>query len=315
MSKNSQNIKLFIFISLILHILVIFLVLFKYSPKLKNTDKDEELLIFEMMPVSDISNVANLTKKNNTQKLEDAKKVMKPKEELVETNNNEKNQEVQKVEKKEKIKDPEPINNKDAEPIKATKLEKEVKKDLDKKDNVKKTDSKNIKNSKDDKKDNKITKENNKKKKILQDAELDSLLKTLEKASSGDNMKSKNKSQQNESKTANMESKGNFDPKLSLSVNEIAIIKQQIQRQWNQPIGANDLNRIKITLHIVFNIDGSVVDVDIIDKSCGGTTAEVCNIAADSAQRAVWAASPLQNLSQDRYEVWKEFNFLFVPGG
>ena len=69
---------------------------------------------------------------------------------------------------------------------------------------------------------------------------------------------------------------------------------------------------ILITLSIAIKIDGTVEQVKLVDSRCppemGG-----CRAAIDSAIRAVWQSSPLQNLSSARYNNWKAFQISFDP--
>lgn len=98
-----------------------------------------------------------------------------------------------------------------------------------------------------------------------------------------------------------------------LSISELQAIKQQIERHWNIPIGAQNAGDIQITLYIALSIDGSVEQVKLIERICPASNGIVCQASIDSAIRAVWLASPFQDLSQARYDSWREFQITCDP--
>ncbi len=151
-----------------------------------------------------------------------------------------------------------------------------------------------------------------KKKKIISKNELDPLLKNLEQLSEGSNIKL-NKQVQFKKNKKFQESKGFYDETLTLSVSEMSLIKQQIEKVWSKPIGIQNLKKLQVTLYIALNQDGSIKEVKVKETICPNITKIACDALSDSAIRAVYQASPINNLDLSRYNSWKEFNFLFNP--
>ncbi len=150
------------------------------------------------------------------------------------------------------------------------------------------------------------------KKKMVNKSDLDSLLKNLEQSSEGNNPKSAKKARLQET-TETHESKGPYDETLSLSLSEISLIKQQIEKHWNIPIGVQNIERARVILYIAFQQDGSIQEVTVKEAICPNMSSNACTALSDSAVRAVWQASPIRNLTPERYDIWKEFNFDFNP--
>lgn len=303
MKNTNDKLTIPLLISVAAHLLfagLFFLVPSLFSKKLP----EEQVFAIEMLPVSDTSNIK--TQKKQTEKAiesEESKKVLKSKAETKEAEA------------------PKPLEQKKEDIKKDTPTTKEVTPDtLQKKDDKikepqkieKKDDKKEDKKEKDTKKP--IEKDTKKppKKKEKKEVELDSLLKTLEQASEGKNNKSKkhNRSPQTNDQS---DAQGPFDNLSPLSISEFHAIRQQIERHWNIPIGAQNSENIKIVLYIRLKIDGTVEHVELISKNCPSGSAVLCEAAADGALRAVWLASPLQNLTQERYDSWKELNIEFDP--
>ena len=273
--NNNDNLLLATAISLAIHLAIIASFLFGFPSFFKRMP-EEQVIILEMLPITDVSNVKT-QKVQNEKELEEesAKKVQKSKE---------------KVEEQKKPK-PEP---------KKEEVKPEPKKDavvVERKPEPKKPEPK---------------KQEKPKEKKKSDTDLDSLLKTLEKASEGKEEKS-NKQSRSEKTDAEKEARGQFDSDLPLSISEYHALRQQIERHWNVPAGAKGSGEIKITIYISLKIDGSVEKVELKDKQCPIGSDVLCQAAADGALRAVWLASPFQNLSQERYNSWKEFNIEFDP--
>lgn len=106
-----------------------------------------------------------------------------------------------------------------------------------------------------------------KKKKIPNKSDLDSLLKNLEHSSEGSNAKSNKQARSKENKET-QESKGPYNEALALSISEISLIKQQIERLWSKPIGIQNLDQFRVTLYIALNKDGSVKEVQVKETIC-----------------------------------------------
>jgi hypothetical protein len=300
-------------------------------PSINSKLPEQTIVTFEMLPIDTITNILNVQSQN--EKIienEDAKKVEKSKATQIIKEEPEQTKiaepEVQKEEKSivqsepqvpepvlepilepEKIEvtkpEPEQIKTPESEPEpKVKKEEKPVAPIVQVQNPVKKPEIKKTVPI--------IVKEIKKKK--INSSDLDSLLKNLEQSSQGNNNKSKKytRSQQNKDE---QESKGQYKENLTLSINERALIKQQIEKQWNIQIGAKNIEQVKIVLYIALNKNGSISIVKVQDAICPNIPQSSCQIIIDSAIRAVQKASPIENLDPMRYDSWKEFNFLFDP--
>ncbi|WP_375333079.1 energy transducer TonB [Candidatus Tisiphia endosymbiont of Psammoecus bipunctatus] len=302
MKNNNINNNIFsisFICSVVLHLLIIYFFLFGL-PSLFKKSPEEQVIVFEMLPINSKSNVPNKIKQSekaienqDTKKVEQSKPddteekkpLEKPLEKLLE----------KLLEEKKPLEDKLPI---------------EEKKVIDKKP----VETKTIEEKKpiEDKKPVETKKPLEKKKKIPNKSDLDSLLKNLEQSSEGSSAKSNKQARSKENKET-QESKGPYDETLPLSISEISLIKQQIERVWSKPIGIQNLEQLRVTLYIALNQDGSVKEVKVKETICPNITKIACDALSDSAMRAVWQASPINNLDPKRYNSWKEFNFLFDP--
>lgn len=255
--KNNIDIFSISFIcSIIIHLIIIYFFLFGL-PSLFPTLPEEQVIVFEMLPLSTKANVPNKIKRNDKALAnETAKKVLQSEPEPVKENK------------------PEPVKENKPEPVKENKL-------VDKK-------------------------------KILDQTDLDSLLKNLEQSSEGTKAKTLNKARPKEN-LEQYDSQGPYDNTLALSITEISLIKQQIEKHWNIPIGVQNIAQAEIYLYIALNPDSSIQEVKIKEAICPNVSGNACNALSDSAVRAVWQASPIRNLDPKRYNIWKEFIFKFTP--
>ena len=297
-NKNGdEEFGVFIAISVALHLFIF--ILFTYGlPSLFNSPPEPQVITFEILPVDAISNVKT-QKIQQEKEIEEtaAKKVQKTKQEETPEPKKEDNAKAEenKEESKRDFDEKKPDDKRELVSMKAAEDKK--------KEEKKKSDKAQEKKVKDDKKP--------KKKKLPTDKEMDALLKTLEKASEGNEAKSAKRAVSAKS-DAKQESMGQYDESMALSISEEQAIRQQIERQWNVPAGVQNAGEILITLSIAIKIDGTVEQVKLVDSRCppemGG-----CRAAIDSAIRAVWQSSPLQNLSSARYNNWKAFQISFDP--
>lgn len=219
--------------------------------------------------------------------------------------------ETKSVEEKPKIEENKPIIEPKPEenlPDKKEEIKEEKPKEEEKKQvaEAKKTEEK-----KEEKKP--VEKPKDKKKQESKTDELDSLLKNLEQSSEGDNVKS-NKQKRSAKVDNKKEAKGVYTEGLPLSDSESSLIKRQIERHWNNiPAGARGNNKVKIIISIILDKAGNVEQAKVKEKICPGIPNSVCEALADSAVRAVWKASPIENLDPARFNHWKEINFNFDP--
>lgn len=109
--------------------------------------------------------------------------------------------------------------------------------------------------------------------------------------------------------------KAQYKEGLPLSLNEKDAIRQQIMKNWTVPAGAKDVQNTVVTLHLNVLPDGTISKVEIIDQ-LRYSSDPFFRAMADSATRAVYKSSPLQNLPTDKYDVrdgWRELEINFDP--
>lgn len=311
--KNNNIFSISFICSVVLHLLIIYFFLFGL-PSLFKKPPEEQVIVFEMLPINSKSNVPNKIKQSEKAiENQDTKKVEQSKPDDTEEKKPLEKPLKKLLEEKKPLEDKLPIKEEkviDKKPI-------EEKKPLEDKlpiEEKKVIDTKPIEEKKpaEEKKPVETKKPLEKKKKIPNKSDLDSLLKNLEQSSEGSSTKSNKQARSKENK-ATQESKGPYDDTLPLSISEISLIKQQIERVWNKPIGIQNLEQLRVTLYIALNQDGSVKEVKVKETICPNITKIACDALSNSAMRAVWQASPINNLDPQRYNSWKEFNFLFDP--
>jgi outer membrane biosynthesis protein TonB len=289
-------------LSIFLHVILMGIFLFGV-PSFFDKLPEEEAITFEILPLSAIVNVKNETKstevapeveKSRDVKKTDIKKEPKPTH-------------PQEVEKEEpKPTPPQEVEKQEPKPVPEEKIEEKITKEAQKEKAQKE----------------KAQKEKAQKEKAVvekkttpkpEDDSIDSILKNLEKDSKGDDAKASKKNVASLKKSKN-NSKGDYNDEYPLSITEKLLIKNQIRKHWREPAGATNLEAIKIILHISIEKSGIIDSVVVKSIICPLSSNEMCNLIEESTLRAIKKASPLQNLSLDRYDVWKEFDIEFIPG-
>ncbi|MEG8230197.1 energy transducer TonB [Candidatus Rickettsia tasmanensis] len=318
-NQNKDNFTVFLSFSVVLHLLLLYFFLFG-MPSLFEKLPEEQTITFEMLPISDKSNIITQTKQKEASiENEDAKKSeqSKPKEEEPQALPKEekaKEPEAKTMEEKTKIEEKKPIEEPKSEEAKEALPEKkeEVKEEKPKEEEKKQAEEK--KKPEEKKEETKpAEKPKEVKKKEPKTDELDSLLKNLEQSSEGDNVKS-NKHQRSKRADNAKEAKGVYTDGLPLSDSETSLIKRQIERHWsNIPAGVRGNNKVKVIISITLDKAGNVEQAKVNEKICPNIPASVCEALADNAIRAVWQASPIENLDSARFNHWKEINFSFDP--
>lgn len=98
-----------------------------------------------------------------------------------------------------------------------------------------------------------------------------------------------------------------------LTMSEEDALKRQLEKCWNVPIGAKDVENMAVDIYMVINRDGTLQSARIVDT--GRYNSDTFYRAlADSAMRAV--RSPLCSpfdLPPDKYDTWKETSITFNP--
>ncbi|MFY9590286.1 energy transducer TonB [Rickettsia endosymbiont of Halotydeus destructor] len=304
--KSGDNFLIFLSCSITFHLVILYFFLFG-MPSLFEKLPEEQIIAFEMLPISDKSNIITQKKQKEIPvENEDAKKSeqSKPK-----TTEEQKLPEVKPL-TEEKPKE-EPPKTQEEKPIEKEKEvipeEKPQVKEEKTKEEEKPVEKKEIPEKKLEEKPKEI------KKKEKNTDDLDSLLKNLEQSSEGNNIKS-NKYSRAKQENKEKESKGSHKEDSPLSISETALIKKQIERHWNNiPAGVRNNNKVRVVLNIVLDKVGNVEQVKTKEAICPNIAGSVCEALADSATRAVWQASPIENLDPARFNHWKEINFSFDP--
>lgn len=125
------------------------------------------------------------------------------------------------------------------------------------------------------------------------------------------------KKEKSATETAKKPSKStHYDPGAPLSMSEKDAIRQQIENNWNAPVGAKDAANLKVLLHIELAQDGSVIKTEFTGDKGRYNSDSFFRAAVDSAIRAVERSSPLKNLPPEKYNVrdgWREMEINFDP--
>jgi len=301
--QDDDYFKASLALSVLVHVIVIIIFIFGTPSWFQKLPDEQQIITFEMLTVSDIANIKTQNdKKQEALESEESRKIVKSKaEKEPEKPKDEAPKEEVKDEPKQEEPKPEP---KEAE-IVPTK--EEIKKPKDEK---KKEDKKDEKKKPDPKKDKKDEKKKPKKK---EEDSIDAILKTLEESSEGKDSRSKKKSKSASENDGKFARGDNFNEDSPLSITEMLLIRQQLERNWHPPIGVKNLEEIIVRLHLSLEIDGTVKEVKILSTACPSGSGETCKLVAESALRAARQASPFQGLPEGRYSIWKELPVDFDP--
>jgi hypothetical protein len=269
-------------ISLILHLIFIGVFIYGLPSIFKKVPDQQNVITFEMLTVSDITNVRDQGVKTpepkeikKSQKIE--KSAASPKENLEQKEETPKQEEPKPVEKKPET--PKEEDKKKPAPI----IKKEVKQPQAKKE------------------------ETAKKAPKKQEDVIDSLLANLEKESEGTERRSPNRTPPSPPNEGKFAKGNNADEESPLSITEEMLIKQQIIKHWDKPAG---IEGIEVIFHVRLDIEGNVTIIQVSGLT-GDKQLQV--LVEETGRRAVKKASPIKNLRPERYNVWKEFKLRFDP--
>jgi outer membrane biosynthesis protein TonB len=116
-------------------------------------------------------------------------------------------------------------------------------------------------------------------------------------------------------RTANGEasSQPKAPPGAQLTVSEIDLIREQIERCWDVPAGARDAKNLVVEIEVSLNPDGTVRQARIVDAARMASD-PYFRAAAESARRALFnpLCTPLR-LPPDKYPIWKDMVLNFDP--
>jgi colicin import membrane protein len=93
-----------------------------------------------------------------------------------------------------------------------------------------------------------------------------------------------------------------------LSQSELDALRARLMALWNPPIGAQDVERLQITIRIRFKRDGTLANGPQVITSGSGAR---FNAMRDSAARAILVGQPYTMLRPENYDTWQEIEFTF----
>ncbi|PCJ27354.1 MAG: hypothetical protein COA94_04125 [Rickettsiales bacterium] len=267
--------------SVLVHIIVIGLFFFGLPSAFERLDNEKDIMTFEVLPMSAITNV------KNERTIQKKAKIAK---------------------KSKQIK-----NSKTAAPPKPKKSAQKPKiKNKPKNIPAKKKKIKVVEKQKEMKQAPPKQKAAPERYKLKEDV-IDSILKNLESESEGDSSKTPVKSFSARDKGSKYARGMEYDEDSPLSITENLLVKSQFEKHWRLPVGAINLQDVRVMMRIKVEKDGSITGIEIKDVVCPPNSEATCKLVTESAVRAVKQASPLENLLPERYNTWKEFDLNFDP--
>ncbi len=284
-----NNFKIYIYLSLFIHIILFIIAYFGLPSFNLWKPKDEQVITFEMVPLSSISNIQTKDTAKKERDEKDAQTIKETKKQSTPESNADKEKEDDSKAKadEEKLK----IEDKKKEVVKKEPTKKEQEKSVKPSSKKKQPKAKDAKANKDP---------------------MEAILKTIEEASDGKKVKSQNRSKaKNDTKNSKYSKGMNYDEDSPLSLTEKLYIKNLIQKNWHPPVGLDILKDIKVLINIQLNKNGEIIDIQTLDVICPTGMSEACGLYEESALRAIKLSSPVENLHPERYEQWKEFKLFF----
>ena len=89
-------------------------------------------------------------------------------------------------------------------------------------------------------------------------------------------------------------------------------LQSQVSNHWSIPIGAENVENMRVRLFIALDPEGNVIKAEIMDTMRYNSD-NYYRVLADSAIWAVKEASPIRGLPRDKHNFWKEIEFTFDP--
>jgi outer membrane biosynthesis protein TonB len=127
-----------------------------------------------------------------------------------------------------------------------------------------------------------------------------------------DSKKEKQKPTETPSETKSISSQ--YNPTIPMSMSERDAIMSQISKCWNVPAGAKDAQNLSVVIMADYNIDGTYTKAVVAPASAARYQSDpFFRAAADAAIRAVQRCSPLQGLTPEKYDTWKQMELNFDP--
>ncbi len=272
----------FVFYSLLLHV-SIGAVLYFGIPSWQRDVNREYAIVMDVVTVSELTNIKA---QKAEQKKQETQEASAPEDKPVAVQPNPPQPKSEEKPAEEKV---EPLPDKKKEPEAKAKPQSDPKK-MDKKEEKKPA------------KDQKVVKE--------KDIFSKSFLKNMEAQAA---KKDKKKEASEISKSLQAQTNKSYNDTMPMSISEIDAIRSQVQKAWNTAAfsGANNMG-MQTTLYIKLDMEGNVLEVRP-DK--GKAASPYHQAFIDSAVRAVKISSPLKSLPKDKYNSWKEIEFVFDSSG
>ncbi|MBF0246446.1 MAG: hypothetical protein HQL36_00010, partial [Alphaproteobacteria bacterium] len=98
-----------------------------------------------------------------------------------------------------------------------------------------------------------------------------------------------------------------------LTISEIDLVRQQIQRCWNLPAGAKDAHEMVISIRVQLNPDGMVSQAQILDQARVGSDPFYRTMAESALRAALNPRCQPFKLPPEKYERWKTMKLNFDP--
>lgn len=269
-----------LYCSIVLHLCVM-LLMFVGVPLMVRDVNTDYAIVAEVVPISELTNI----KVKNTEKIAEKEKDSKKAPKAVEEPKAEESKSDAKPEPKAKeTSDAEKIPDKNVKDKKETKPE--PKKEEKKKDDKKK------------KKDDDFAK---------------TILKSLEQETKKKNDKKIDKDFKDIEKSIKGETNKEYNPNIPMSISEVDGIKSQITSKWNTASFSGSAEKgMQVVVKIELDMDGNVISALPIAEN---SSSPYYRAFVESAVRAVKSASPIQNLSKEKYHTWKDIEFRFDSSG
>ena len=80
---------------------------------------------------------------------------------------------------------------------------------------------------------------------------------------------------------------------------------------WDIPAGSLDVAELVIQVHVQFNRDGSLAAEPVVVNS---NSSQAFRVAAEASVRAIRRCAPYAFLPQSQYNIWQDFEVVFIPG-
>jgi colicin import membrane protein len=91
----------------------------------------------------------------------------------------------------------------------------------------------------------------------------------------------------------------------------IGAFRARVETCWDIPAGSLDVADLVVNVHVQFNRDGSLAAEPVVVNS---SSSPAFRVAAEASVRAIRRCAPYAFLPQSQYNVWQDFEVVFVPG-